>query len=196
MGNRVFPPVSLSTERLVLRRFEPGDAVSVHAVWHDDEYLRFAPVGLPMAEAGLDLARHWCTTGAEDRRKAGNGVAFAVARSDEAQLVGHVALINTDWTTMVTEIHYWTAPWGRGEGYAAEAVRAVANWAVIEHGFARVALLAVTDNVASCRVAESAGFRFEGILRNAALTRAGRGDFAAYGLVPQDVAEQRGQQAP
>lgn len=54
-------------------------------------------------------------------------------------------------------------------------------------GFARVTLLAVTDNIASRRVAESAGFRFEGILRNAALTRAGRGDFAVYSLVPQDL---------
>jgi [ribosomal protein S5]-alanine N-acetyltransferase len=129
----VFPRVSLSTERLVLRPFEPGDAVSVHVVWNDDDYLRFAPVGLPMAEAGIDQARRWCTTGAEDRRKAGNGVAFAVVRGDEPRLVGHVALINTDWITTVTEIHYWTAPWGRGKGYAAEAVRAVANWALVEH---------------------------------------------------------------
>jgi ribosomal-protein-alanine N-acetyltransferase len=190
MGDRVFPQVSLSTERLLLRPFEPGDAESVHATWNDEDYLRFAPVGLPTAEAGLDQARQWCTTGADDRRKAGIGVGFAVARSDERQLVGHVALINTDWIMMVTEIHYWTAPWGRGKGYAAEAVRAVARWALIAQGFARVALLATTDNVASRRVAESAGFRFEGTLRNAALTRAGRGDFAVYGLVPQDVAEQ------
>jgi ribosomal-protein-alanine N-acetyltransferase len=184
----MFPRANLSTRRLVLRPFEPDDAVGVHAVWNDDEYLRFAPVGLPTAQASLDQARYWCTSGAESARQTGNGINFAVAAKGERQLVGCVALINTNWTTMVAEIHYWTAPWGRGHGYAAEAARAVAGWALTEQRFARIALLADTDNLASRRVAEAAGFRPEGTLRRAALTRAGRGDFAVYSLIPQDIA--------
>jgi hypothetical protein len=36
-------------------------------------------------------------------------------------------------------------------------------------------------------VARAAGFRFEGIMRNAAWSRAGRGDMAVYSLIPQDL---------
>lgn len=181
----MFPRASVSTERLVLRPFEPGDAADVHAVWHDPAYLRFAPAGLPLAEADLDRAVEWCSRGTEEHRQSGKGISFAGHTRD--RLVCHVALFGTDWTTMITEIHYWTAPWARGNGYAAEAAGAVARWALAEHGFARVTLQAVTENTASLRVAEQAGFRFEGTMRNAALSRAGRGDMAVYSLIPADL---------
>jgi RimJ/RimL family protein N-acetyltransferase len=177
----------LSTERLILRPFGPGDAVDVHAVWSDEAYLRFAPVAFPDAGPDLGQAVEWCSRGTEEQRQAGRAVCFAGAARDGGKLVCHVALFSTDWTAMITEIHYWTAPWARGNGYAAEAARAVARWALASQGFARITLKAVTGNTASRRVAETAGFRFEGILRNAAWTRAGRGDIAIYSLVPEDL---------
>jgi RimJ/RimL family protein N-acetyltransferase len=177
MTEREFPQTNLASERLTLRPFRSDDAVDVHAVWNDDAYLRFAPAALATAAADLQRAVEWCS---------GEPI-FAVENRANGRLVGHVALFGTNWATMVTEIHYWTAPWGRGNGYAAESVRAVARWALTTQGMARIALMAVVDNIASIRVAETAGFRFEGILRNAALTRSGRGDLAAYSLIPADL---------
>lgn len=177
MTERSFPRTNLTSERLLLRPFRSDDAVDVHAVWNDETYLRFAPAGLATAGADLRRAVEWCS----------KEPIFAVERAEDGRLVGHVALFGTDWVGMVTEIHYWTAPWGRGNGYAAEAVRAVARWALTTQDMARIALMAVVDNTASIRVAEATGFRFEGILRNAALTRSGRGDFAAYSLIPADL---------
>jgi RimJ/RimL family protein N-acetyltransferase len=172
-----FPRANLAAGRLVLRPFRAEDATDVHAVWNDDAYLRFAPAGMPTAAADLRRAVEWCSS----------GPIFAVERAADGRLVGHVALFGTDWARMVTEIHYWTAPWGRGHGYAAEAVRTVARWALTTQGIARIALMAVVDNTASVRTAEAAGFRFEGVLRNAALTRAGRGDLASYSAIPADL---------
>jgi ribosomal-protein-alanine N-acetyltransferase len=65
--------------------------------------------------------------------------------------------------------------------------RPVARWALTGHGFARVTMRTVTGNTASQKVARAAGFRFEGVLRNAAWSRAGRGDMAVYSLIPQDL---------
>ena len=183
MADRVFPLVTLRTGRLLLRPFREADAPDVHAVWHDDEYLRYAPVGLTVAGADLETARRWCADSARPARTA----AFAAVPFGEERLCGHVALYDADWTAMICEIHYWTAPWGRGHGYAAEAAHAVATWALRQLGLARIALNAVVDNTPSRRVAETAGFRFEGVLRNAALTRNGRGDLAAYSLIPTDL---------
>ena len=188
MADHVFPLVTLRTGRLLLRPFREADAPDVHAVWHDDEYLRYAPAGLTVAGADLETARRWCADGARPTRMA----SFAAVPFGSERLCGHVALYDADWAAMICEIHYWTAPWGRGNGYAAEAARAVAEWALRQRGFARVALNAVVDNVASRRVAETAGFRIEGILRNAALTRTGRGDLAAYSLIPGDLPEAGG----
>jgi len=188
-ADRVFPWVTLPTERLVLRPFERGDAADVHAVWSEEVYLRFAPVQFPNAGAGLDRAVEWCARTAEEQRQAGKGVAFAGAERATGRLACHVALFGTDWSAMITEIHYWTASWARGRGYAAEAARAVARWALAEHGFARITLRTVTGNTASQKVAREAGFRFEGVLRNAAWSRAGRGDMAVYSLIPEDLGE-------
>jgi RimJ/RimL family protein N-acetyltransferase len=191
MTGRAFPQATLPTSRLVLRPFGPGDADGVHAVWNDETYLRFAPVRFRYAGASLDQAAEWCSRGAEEQRTTGQGVSFAGTEREGGRLVCHVALFGTDWTAMITEIHYWAAPWARGNGYAAEAGRAVARWALTEQGFARITLTTVTGNTASRRVAEAAGFRYEGILRNAAWTRAGRGDLAVYSLVPRDLDEHR-----
>lgn len=175
MTESAFPKVTLASERLTLRPFRPADAADVHKVWNDEAYLRFAPTGSATAEGDLRRAVEWCS----------NEPIFAVEH--DGRLVGHVTLFGTDWAGMVTEIHYWTAPWGRGNGYAPEAVRAVAKWALTTQGMARIALMAVVENTASIRVAEAAGFRFEGVLRNAAVTRSGRGDFAAYSQIPADL---------
>lgn len=39
----------------------------------------------------------------------------------------------------------------------------------------------------ACHAARAARFRLEGVLRNAAWSRAGRGDMAGYALIPNDL---------
>ena len=114
-------------------------------------------------------------------------MAFAGAERDTGRLACHVALFGPDWAAMIAEIHYWTAPWARGRGYAAEAARAAARWALTERGFARITLRTVTGNTASQKVARTAGFRFEGIMRNAAWSRGPR----RHGRLQPDTARPR-----
>jgi ribosomal-protein-alanine N-acetyltransferase len=162
---------------LTLRPFGAGDAPAVHAVWNEREFLRFAPVGFRYAGASLERAVDWCA----------RGDVFAGVESAGGRLACHVSLFGADWSSMTAEIHYWTAVWARGNGFAAEAARAVTGWAVRELGFARVTLQSDVRNGASRRVAEAAGFRFEGVLRNASWTRSGRGDLAVFSVIPADL---------
>jgi RimJ/RimL family protein N-acetyltransferase len=116
--DRVFPRVTLPTERLILRPFVPGDAADVHAVWTDEVYLRFAPAQFAHAGASLDRAVEWCARTADQQRQAGKGIALAGAERDTGRLACHVALFGTDWTAMITEIHYWTAAWARAAAWS------------------------------------------------------------------------------
>jgi RimJ/RimL family protein N-acetyltransferase len=183
----VLPSVTLTTRRLLLRPFEPADAGDVHEVWQDARFIDTAPLGYAYAGAGLDVARSWCATGIEERRRTGKGIGFAVVPREGGRLVGHVSLFGADWTAMSAEMHYWTAPWARGRGVAAEAAAAVARWALTEQGFARIALQAAPANTASRHVAERAGFRAEGVLRSAAVSRTGRHDLIMYSMIPADL---------
>jgi ribosomal-protein-alanine N-acetyltransferase len=183
-----FPAAVLTTDRLVLRPFAAADAADVHEAWQDEAFVRSAPVGYPYAAADLPTAVAWCTTGIEQRRLEGKGVGFALAPRGGGRLTGHVSLFNADWTARSAEMHYWTAPWARGHGYAAEGAAAVARWALTECRLERIHLQADTVNTASRRVAEAAGFRFEGVLRSLVPTRAGtRADMAVYSLIPADL---------
>ena len=186
-GDPVLPLVTLTTPRLVLRPFGPGDAQDVHAVWHDARFVDAAPLGYAYAGADLDTALSWCTSGIEERRRTGKGIGFAVVPREGGRLVGHVSLFSVDWTAMSAEMHYWTAPWARGRGVAAEAAAAVARWALTEQGFHRIALQAAPANAASRHAAERAGFRAEGVLRNVAVSRSGRHDLVMYSMIPSDL---------
>ncbi|WP_370192107.1 GNAT family N-acetyltransferase [Streptacidiphilus sp. MAP5-52] len=60
-------------------------------------------------------------------------------------------------------------PVARGAGVALEAVRRAADWAMNELGLHRLRLCHSVANPASCRVAEKAGYTFEGTMRSALL---------------------------
>ncbi|MFF3099024.1 GNAT family N-acetyltransferase [Streptomyces cyaneofuscatus] len=65
------------------------------------------------------------------------------------------------------EVGYWTAARARGRGVAPRALEALTDWAFTAfagEGLVRLELLHQVDNVASCRVAEKAGYAFAELL--------------------------------
>jgi RimJ/RimL family protein N-acetyltransferase len=74
-----------------------------------------------------------------------------------------------DWSVPRFEIGYWCRTRFAGRGYITEAVRGITGFAFDQLGARRVEILCDSLNVRSARVAERAGFRFEGELRNAEL---------------------------
>jgi RimJ/RimL family protein N-acetyltransferase len=89
----------------------------------------------------------------------------------------------------VREVGYWLRADARGRGATTRALVLVARWALAQAGVERVQLRADTENVASCRVAEKAGFTREGVLRSAHWNpRLGRRqDWAIYSVLPGEL---------
>lgn len=73
---------------------------------------------------------------------------------------GNIELRTIDATT--ADIGYSTSPWARGRGLQTAALQQVVEIAR-ERGFQNLYLWADVDNAASRRVAEKAGFSFEGL---------------------------------
>jgi RimJ/RimL family protein N-acetyltransferase len=84
------------------------------------------------------------------------------------------------------EIAYVVAPAARGRGIASTALGLFSEWAFASLGLARLQLFIRPDNLASRRVAEKAGYTYEGTLRSAKLIRGKRVDSALYSLLPAD----------
>ena len=86
------------------------------------------------------------------------------------------------------EIGYWIGVpyWGRG--YASEAARAVVDYGFRELGLNRVYATVFAGNTASRRVAEKAGMRYEGCMRQHVSKWGKFLDVEVYGVVKADLA--------
>jgi RimJ/RimL family protein N-acetyltransferase len=112
---------------------------------------------------------------------------FAVTRAADGDVLGGVGLRVVDADHAVAEVGYWTRSEARGRGITTRAVRLISRWA-FELGCERLQLKADVRNPASCRVAERAGFRREGVQRAARYSprQNRRVDFVVYSLLPTD----------
>jgi RimJ/RimL family protein N-acetyltransferase len=81
---------------------------------------------------------------------------------------------------------YWTVAEYRGRGLTGESLRLLTAWALDDLGLRRMELVADPANTGSCRVAESAGYRAEGILRQRSVHRGLPVDDVMYGLLATD----------
>ncbi|WP_432160953.1 GNAT family N-acetyltransferase [Streptomyces sp. NRRL F-5630] len=189
----LFPDVSLSTERLVLRPFEADDAAALADMMNDEPVAAWTTFPHPFTRAH---ARDWIAHHAPGARLGGEGLVLAVTEFLTQRLVGAVRLSRTDWDLRATELSCVTASWARGEGYAAEAALAVAQWLFTRRGFARVELRTAADNTAAQQVAQRIGCVSEGVLRGAWIARSrdhtgvlrrNRTDLIVWSLLPEDL---------
>ena len=151
---------TIRTQRLVLRPFGPDDVDAVFRASQDPETQRWI-LSLPLPYTG-EAARTFVEDVAMRHRAEGTGLPSVVEADGE--FVGTAGL-NLVPGRLGPEIGYSIAPWGRWRGYAAEAARALADWA-LGRGAPRVHLYTDVGNTASQAVARRAGFTQEGVVRS------------------------------
>ncbi|MBW1603252.1 GNAT family N-acetyltransferase [Streptomyces sp. JJ66] len=177
-------PVTLTTERLLLRPLEPRDADAVLAACQDPDVQRWTTVPSPYERRHAEDFVHTISPAGW---RADTLYTFGVF-DPGGELVGSMGLVNTSRlrTERVAEIGYWTAPGQRGRGYTVEAARAVADWAFGALGVERLEWFAGVGNEASRSVALRVGFVMEGVQRARMVHRGRRVDAWAASLLPSD----------
>lgn len=177
-----FPEVTITSGGLVLRPLSQAGTDDVVEACQDPETLRWLPLPRPYMHAN---AEWFIGTFGPSMREAGTGIVFAIESA--GRLAGVIDLKHVDWASKAAEVGYWVAPWARGRGTASQATRALAEWAIRDRGFERVAIFAATENLASQQVARKAGFVQEGVARNAGYVHHGRVDMVLFSLIPDDL---------
>jgi RimJ/RimL family protein N-acetyltransferase len=112
---------------------------------------------------------------------------YAIVDTASGRILGSIGASATH--EGMREVGYWLRADARGRGATTRALRLVVAWAFDQADVARVQLRADPENLASCRVAEKAGFTREGILRHAHWNpRLGRRqDWAIYSILRDEV---------
>jgi RimJ/RimL family protein N-acetyltransferase len=158
---------------VLLRAWRRSDADAVVRAWTDPEIRRWGRFGVGVPD--LAAIEQWVDWN-HQQWQFGLRAGFAVCTADGAEVVGSIMLRDFARFTMPGrppesgETGYWIVPEHRGRGAASAALRALAVWGFEPAeqgglGLRRIELRHSVRNPASCRVAEKAGFRCEGTMR-------------------------------
>lgn len=180
-------PEALETERLVLRVARPGDgAVLNQAVVESIEQLSpWLPwaVPTPSVNDSEDACRK-----AYARFLLKEDLMLLIFLRDQPVLVGATGLHRVNWRLRQFEVGYWGRTQYGKAGLLTEAVRALSEHALVALDAVRVHIRVDDLNVPSWRLAERAGFKLEGVLRNE--IQDGDGTFRnlrVYSRIPRDA---------
>ncbi|MGC5342104.1 GNAT family N-acetyltransferase [Streptomyces sp. AM 4-1-1] len=176
-------PITLITERLLLRPFGTTDTDAVHAACQDPDIRRWTPVPSPYGRGDAEL---FTGTISPDGWRNDSAYNFAVVRGGTDTLVGALG-IHRSILPGTYEVGYWTVREHRGHGYTTEAVVESARWTFTALGGDRLEWRAEVGNVGSRAVARRAGFRMEGEQRSGLLNKGVRRDTWNAALLPSDI---------
>jgi [ribosomal protein S5]-alanine N-acetyltransferase len=146
----------LETERLYLRELKQEDLDRLHAIFSDEETMRFYPAPFTREQTG-----QWIKKNQERYRKDGFGL-WGVCLKETDELIGDCGLVRqtVDGRTEI-EIgyHIHKKYWSRG--FATEAAKACKAYGFHQLHFNKLICLIDPKNIPSIRVAEKIGFTKE-----------------------------------
>jgi len=175
----------LSDGFVTLRAPTVGDA----PLHHEAAAESVAEVGrwLDWLHEGYELAesRTWieAIVAARDRGEMYEFFAFDQA----GRFLGGCGLNRLDMRFLKSNLGYWVRTSAAGKGVATAATRLLARFGFETLGLQRIEIIAAVDNLPSQRVAEKAGARREGILRNGIRYRGENVDAVGFSLIPGDL---------
>ncbi|MFF5085238.1 GNAT family N-acetyltransferase [Actinoplanes sp. NPDC000266] len=165
-----------------LRPFRVADIPWVYEVSLDPAVQKYLQIPVPYRMSDADYFVREMAIAAWDR---GQRAEFVVERVTEDVPLGRVGF-GLDGSG-AAQIGYWMDPKARGRGLATAAVRALCGWGFGPLGLGLIEWRAEVGNVASRRVAEKAGFRYEAILRQRLVHRGVRVDAWIGSMLPSDL---------
>jgi RimJ/RimL family protein N-acetyltransferase len=169
-------------DKLVLRAWALDDLPLVREASCDTyiPLITTVPSTYSQAAGEAFIHRQW------DRASTGAGYPFVIVRVEDGRPLGMVGLWLTHRDEGRASLGYWLAGSARGQGIAAEALRAVVEWALRDLRIPRLELYVEPWNAASQRTAERVGFQREGLLRSWQQVGQERRDMIMYSTLGAD----------
>lgn len=149
-------PRLIHTPSLTLRCFTPADARKVFDMSQESGTRSWIPDQVYANEqAALDALRYLIAQYDDPGIPARALFVLGICLKSSSELIGHVGLSPLGDQV---EIGYAIENKHQGNGFATEAVKAMSEWGIQRFMLPRILGVVATDNRASCRVLERAGF--------------------------------------
>ena len=175
-------PITVESDRLIVRPVEERDLPSLLIVNGNDETTRFLPYA---SWRSLADGRAWyermSTMGAR-----GESIQYVIAERDSAQVIGSCLLFRYEQGSARAELGYVLGRNYWGQGLMREALVAVISCAFGPYGLRRIEAEVDPLNQASSRLLGSLGFTREGQLRKRVVDKGAAQDTVIYGLLDEE----------
>lgn len=177
---------TLCGERIVLRELMREDWPAIHAYASRLEVCRFQPWGPNTPEETIAFVEAAVASVEEQPRRR---YALAVTLVEDGKVAGLAEMNVRNAGFAAGEIAYVLHPdyWGRG--IATEAAQLLLRFGFETLGLHRICATCDPRNVASSRVMEKAGLRYEGRMREVMLIRDGWRDSLLYAILADEWRE-------
>ncbi len=184
------PALTLTTDRLRLRTYQPSDAEALLPIYSRDDVSRFL-LGDPWTAevARTEIGKRLQRTGLSGEAKA---LALVIETDDDHEdiagstVIGDIAIWLDGTDPTKAEIGWVLDPAAGGHGFASEAAIAVLNMAFDDCGLRRVVAQMDARNTASARLAERIGMRREAHLRQDWWSKGEWTDTLVFGMLASD----------
>jgi RimJ/RimL family protein N-acetyltransferase len=153
----------------------------VAAMFEDEDVRRYTRIPVPVPPG---FEREWLEF-YEDGRREGTREAFAVV-DGKGEFLGLALAFGIDREGRQLELGYVVSPHARGRGVATRSLELLTEWAFGELDALRIELWISASNEPSKRVAERAGYRYEGTLRSFHFKQGIRDDFEVWSRLADD----------
>jgi len=154
---------TITTDRLILRRFTLADAESVRRNWAGDEQVQndYGEPAYETPKAARELLERYIN--AYEKSEIYRWGIFLKNENDNC--IGQAAFFIVDSKNEFCEIEYCIGRDYQNKGYTTEAVKAIKAYGFDTVGFNRIQVSCRHVNIPSKRVIEKCGFTYEGTLR-------------------------------
>lgn len=177
-----FDPVTLQTERLVLRPMDEADTDAVFEMCSVAEVMRYTP--RPAMKARVEAEQMIGRIKANFAK--GDAMQLGIERKADRVFLGHCVLFNFHETSRRAEIGYSLDIRYWGAGYMDEALHAFIDFAFDGLDLNRLEADIDPRNVPSARSLARLGFTHEGLLRERWIVAGEVSDTGFYGLLRSD----------
>ncbi|CAN5844978.1 GNAT family N-acetyltransferase [soil metagenome] len=186
------PAEQIETERLILRRFNRRDVLSL------EEAVRVSLADLHewLPWAHMDYTRDDATAFVRDSMqtwKDNKAFDYAIRSQDHPEVhLGNISIWQTSRTGKIGEVGYWIRSDKAGLGYGTEATRAILRVGYETMALHKIVLRIAVGNRSSEKIAEKLGFTLEGTLREELLIRGNWVDHTLYSMLDREHRRQHG----
>jgi ribosomal-protein-serine acetyltransferase len=176
----------LRDDAVALRPFRADDVTQLYCATHETIDLLRAWMTWCHPAYALPDAQSFLAQAAADWER-DSAYTFAIVDSTDGTLFGSIGLNHLNRAHNFANVGYWVRRNRWRRGIASRAVRLVAQFGLRELRLNRLEIVIPDGNVASQRVAQKAGAKFEGILRNKLVLNGKSHDAIIYSLLENDL---------